>query len=336
MIEFKNVSMSYHQNAPLALKNVSFTIEDGEFIFIIGKSGSGKSTIVKLLTCEEKVNSGTVCIGSYSLNRLKKRWVPFLRRNIGMVFQDFRLISTKTIFENVAFALEIQGYSKKAIRRQVSMVLSTVGLRDKEDAFPNELSGGEQQRIAIARAMVNNPAVLLADEPTGNLDPANSEMIMALLEEINRSGTTVVICTHDQHLVDRMKKRVITIHDGQLVGDDIGGQYRANDLRAERQITMLEGKDAVYSEDTVYENPAVITETVIVERTVEPQENLPNLNQDALNQNTSSKDTWTEVDFEKEAITSLPFEEELQTRRTTDKMTEETLKRRNVIEDYFG
>lgn len=225
MIEFDHVSMSYQAGAPLALKDVTFTIEDGEFVFIIGRSGSGKSTIVKLLTCEEQPLEGSVYVGDYCLNRLKRRWVPYLRRNIGMVFQDFRLIETKTIFENIAFALEIQGYSRKAIRRQVSMVLSTVGLRNRENAFPHELSGGEQQRVAIARAMVNNPAVLLADEPTGNLDPVNSETIMALLEEINRSGTTVVICTHDQDLVNRMKKRVILIDDGHLMSDEQESRY---------------------------------------------------------------------------------------------------------------
>ena len=219
MIEFDNVSMTYQKGAPLALRDVSFTIDDGEFVFIIGHSGSGKSTIVKLLTCEERPLSGTVAVDEYCLNTLKRRWVPYLRRNIGMVFQDFRLISTKTIFENVAFPLEIQGFSRKAIDRQVSMVLSTVGLRHREKAFPNELSGGEQQRVAIARAMVNNPAILLADEPTGNLDPVNNETIMALLEEINRSGTTVVVCTHDRELVNRMKKRIIEIDEGYLIRD---------------------------------------------------------------------------------------------------------------------
>lgn len=236
MIEFDHVSMSYQAGAPLALKDVNFTIEDGEFVFIIGKSGSGKSTIVKLLTCEEQPIEGSVYVGDYCLNRLKRRWVPYLRRNIGMVFQDFRLIETKTIFENIAFALEIQGYSRKAIRRQVSMVLSTVGLRNRENAFPHELSGGEQQRVAIARAMVNNPAVLLADEPTGNLDPANSETIMALLEEINRSGTTVVICTHDQELVNRMKKRVILIDDGHLMWDEQQSRYTGQDETAQPPV----------------------------------------------------------------------------------------------------
>ncbi len=225
LIRFNHVSMSYQSGAPLALDDVSFEIQEGEFVFVIGRSGSGKSTIVKLLTCEEKPNAGDVFVGDYCLNRLKRRWVPYLRRNIGMVFQDFRLIPTKTIFENVAFSLEILGYSKKTIKRQVLMVLSTVGLRHREHAFPHELSGGEQQRVAIARAMVNNPSVLLADEPTGNLDPINSETIMALLEEINRMGTTVVVCTHDKEMVNRMKRRVVVIDQGHLVRDDTGGTF---------------------------------------------------------------------------------------------------------------
>ena len=181
--------MSYAPEAPLALNDVSFEIEEGEFVFIIGQSGSGKSTIVKLLTCEERPNSGRILIDDLDLTRLRPGLVPYLRRSIGMVFQDFRLIPTMTVFDNVAFAMEILGESNRHIRRQVSMVLSTVGLRAREKARPDELSGGEQQRVGIARAMVNNPGMLLADEPTGNLDPATSESIMALLEEINHNGT---------------------------------------------------------------------------------------------------------------------------------------------------
>jgi cell division transport system ATP-binding protein len=222
--------MSYSNSSALAIRDLSFSIDAGEFVFMIGHSGSGKSTIVKLLTCEEKATKGTILVGDYCLNTMKRRLVPYLRRNIGMVFQDFRLIPTKTIFENVAFAMEILGYSRKAIRLQVSMVLSTVGLRAREDAYPHELSGGEQQRVAIARAMVNNPAILLADEPTGNLDPANSETIMALLEEINRSGTTVVVCTHNRELVNRMKKRVIEIEKGHKVRDSEAGDYGADEF----------------------------------------------------------------------------------------------------------
>jgi len=224
LIEFNNVSMTY-QTGTAALKDVTFTIQDGEFVFIIGRSGAGKSTLIKLLTCEEKPSGGQVLIDDFDISRIRRSLVPYLRRNIGMIFQDFRLIYTKTVFENVAFAMEIVGCSRKSIARRVPIVLSIVGLRDKAKARPNELSGGEQQRVAIARAMVNNPMLILADEPTGNLDPANSEAVMALLEEINRSGTTVVICTHDCELVDRMKKRVVEIDDGFLVRDDAVGVY---------------------------------------------------------------------------------------------------------------
>ena len=224
MIEFRNVSMTYHTGTN-ALKDISFTINDGEFVFVIGRSGAGKSTLIKLLTCEERPSSGKVLIDRYDVTRIRRSLVPYLRRNIGMVFQDFRLIYTKTVFENVAFAMEIIGAPRSTIRRRVPIVLSIVGLRDRAQARPGELSGGEQQRVAIARAMVNNPMLILADEPTGNLDPANSEALMALLEEINRSGTTIVICTHDRDLVDQMQKRVIEIDAGYLVRDECMGQF---------------------------------------------------------------------------------------------------------------
>ena len=224
MIEFRRVSKVYPSGST-ALRNVTFKINDGEFVFIIGRSGAGKSTLIKLLTCEERPNSGQVLIDQFDVGRIRRSLVPYLRRNIGMVFQDFRLINTKTVFENVAFAMEIVGSSPRLIRRRVPIVLSIVGLRDKASARPGELSGGEQQRVAIARAMVNNPKLILADEPTGNLDPTNSEAVMALLEEINRSGTTVIICTHDHSLVDRMKKRVVEIDDGNMVRDDCSGSY---------------------------------------------------------------------------------------------------------------
>jgi cell division transport system ATP-binding protein len=224
LIEFSQVSMVY-QTGTHALKNVNFKIIDGEFVFVIGRSGAGKSTLIKLLTCEERPTSGRVLIDSYNISTIRNRLIPYLRRNIGMVFQDFRLIDTKTVFENVAFAMEIVGASNRTIRRRVPIVLSIVGLREKAGARPGELSGGEQQRVAIARAMVNNPMIILADEPTGNLDPTNSEAIMAILQDINRSGTTVIICTHDRVLVDRMKLRVIEINDGILVRDDNEGAY---------------------------------------------------------------------------------------------------------------
>ncbi len=225
MVDFHNVSMSYARGGPLALRNVSFHVNRGEFVFVIGASGSGKSTVVKLLTCEEKANSGEIVVGGTSLARIRRRAIPFVRRNIGMVFQDFRLIDTKTIFENVAFAMEIVGASKRQINRQVPIVLSTVGLRHKANVRPTELSGGEQQRVAIARAIVNNPKLVLADEPTGNLDPDTSEQIMALLQDINRDGTTVMICTHDHDLVDIMKQRVIEIRDGYVIRDEENSGY---------------------------------------------------------------------------------------------------------------
>jgi len=192
LIEFRRVTKTF-STGTTALRDVSFTIENGEFVFIIGRSGAGKSTLIKLLTCEERPSTGQVLIDKFDVSKIKRRYVPYLRRNIGMVFQDFRLIPTKSVFQNVAFAMEIVGSSMKSIKRRVPIVLSIVGLRDKALARPRMLSGGEQQRVAIARAMVNNPMLLLADEPTGNLDPANSEAIMALLEQINRSGTTIII-----------------------------------------------------------------------------------------------------------------------------------------------
>jgi len=224
LIEFNRVSMTY-QTGTVALKDVSFKVNKGEFVFIIGRSGAGKSTLVKLLTCEEKPSSGQVLLDNYDVTRIRRSLVPYLRRNIGMVFQDFRLIDTKTVYENVAFAMEIIGCTSKMIKRRVPIVLSIVGLRDKAGAKPGELSGGEQQRVGIARAMVNNPMLILADEPTGNLDPQNSEAVMALLGEINRGGTTVIICSHDREMVDRMQKRVIEINDGCLVRDDSVGSY---------------------------------------------------------------------------------------------------------------
>ena len=224
MIRFDNVYKTYKTGTD-ALRGVSFKVEDGEFVFIIGKSGSGKSTIIKLMTCEERPTQGSVYIDRFAVSRMPRPLVPVLRRHVGMIFQDFRLIESKNIFENIAFAGEIVGMPRKKLVQTVDIVLSVVGLRNKASAFPQELSGGEQQRVAIARAMVNDPKLILADEPTGNLDPLTSEAIMALLEEINRNGTTVVICTHDSNLVDRMKKRVIEIADGSIVRDDMDSGY---------------------------------------------------------------------------------------------------------------
>jgi len=224
LIRFDNVYKTYKTGTD-ALRGVSFKVEDGEFVFIIGKSGSGKSTIIKLMTCEERPTQGSVYLDHFPISRMSRSLVPVLRRHVGMIFQDFRLIESKNIFENIAFAGEIIGMPGKRLVQTVDIVLSVVGLRNKATAFPRELSGGEQQRVAIARAMVNDPKLILADEPTGNLDPLTSEAIMALLEEINRNGTTVIICTHDSNLVDRMKKRVIEIADGSIVRDDMDSGY---------------------------------------------------------------------------------------------------------------
>lgn len=224
MIEFRNTEKVY-PNGAKALTNINFKIESGEFVFCIGESGAGKSTLIRLITREEKPTKGTVILDNYELSRLQRRLIPNLRRKIGMIFQDFRLIETKTIFENVAFAMEIVGSSRSQIQRRVPMVLSVVGLRDKANSYPSELSGGEAQRVGVARAMINNPGLILADEPTGNLDPINGEAILALLEEINRAGTTVICCTHDVSLVNLMQKRILELEDGRLIRDEKGGTY---------------------------------------------------------------------------------------------------------------
>ncbi|MBO4450773.1 MAG: cell division ATP-binding protein FtsE [Clostridiales bacterium] len=229
MIDFINVEKTYKSGVD-ALRGVSFTIEDGEFVFVIGKSGSGKSTLLKCITCEEKPTSGKVTIDNFDISHMPRALIPVLRRKIGMIYQDFRLIESKTVAENVAFAGEIIGVPKKSLDNTVMFCLSSVGLREKANAYPQELSGGEQQRVAIARALVNNPSLIVADEPTGNLDPETSEAIMAMLLEINRNGTsgnktTVIICTHDKTMVDRMKKRVLEIENGKLVRDEKESGY---------------------------------------------------------------------------------------------------------------
>ena len=218
MIEFINVEKTYEQGNT-ALNGVNMQIEDGEFCFLVGASGSGKSTIIKLITGELKPTSGSVHVNGYSLERIRKREIPFLRRTVGVVFQDFRLISKMTVYENVAFAMRVIGAKEKEIRERVPYVLELVGLEDKAGRHPTEMSGGEQQRLAIARALVNNPSMIIADEPTGNLDPARSFEIMALLQEINNLGTTVLVVTHAQNLVDLFHKRVITIDKGVVVSD---------------------------------------------------------------------------------------------------------------------
>lgn len=226
MIRFDNVHKTYKTGTD-ALRGISFLIEDGEFVFIIGKSGSGKSTLMKCITREEKPTEGRVLIDRFCISRMPHALVPYLRREIGIIYQDFRLIETKTVAENIAFAGEIIGVPKKKLNQMVDIVLGSVGLRDKAHSLPQELSGGEQQRVAIARAMLNNPKMIVADEPTGNLDPETSESIMALLLEINRMGTTVIVCTHDSNMVDRMQKRVIEVEEGLIVRDEKASGYSA-------------------------------------------------------------------------------------------------------------
>jgi len=224
MIEFTDVTKSYTVGTH-ALRGISLQIEDGEFAFLIGPSGSGKSTTIKLITGELKPSSGTVHVNGYSLERIRKREIPYLRRTVGVVFQDFRLIETKTVYENVAFAMRVIGAREQEIRERVPYVLELVGLETKSRRHPRELSGGEQQRLAIARALVNNPSTIIADEPTGNLDPARSLEIMSLLQEINNLGTTVLVVTHDIELVERFGKRVIMLNEGLIASDGMDGYY---------------------------------------------------------------------------------------------------------------
>ena len=224
MIEFTDVVKSYEQGNT-ALNGVTMQIEDGEFCFLVGPSGSGKSTIIKLITGELKPTSGTVHVNGYSLERIRKREIPYLRRTVGVVFQDFRLIDKMTVYENVAFAMRVVGAREKEIKERVPYVLELVGLESKANRHPKEMSGGEQQRLAIARALVNNPSTIIADEPTGNLDPERAFEIMALLKEINNLGTTVLVVTHAQNLVELFGERVIAIDEGVVVSDRKEGVF---------------------------------------------------------------------------------------------------------------
>jgi len=225
VIKFENVTKVYSKSDRPALDNISLEVEKGEFVFLVGLSGSGKSTFLRLVLREEKPTSGKIHVAGKDLTTLSNWKVPELRRQVGTVFQDFRLLPNKTVSENVAFTLHVLGFSRKEIAREVPEVLELVGLEDKGDRKPGELSGGEQQRVAIARAYVSNPAILIADEPTGNLDPATSVGIMKLLDRINREGTTVVMATHDAGIVDQMRKRVIELDEGHIVRDQARGVY---------------------------------------------------------------------------------------------------------------
>ena len=221
MIRLKDVEKTY-ENGTEALQGISFTIEDGEFVFLVGPSGSGKSTIIKLLTGEVIPTAGRVMVNGFSMSRISDRQIPYMRRTIGVIFQDFRLIPKKTVFDNLSLAMRAVGATPRDIRTRIPYVLELVGLKGMEDRYPDELSGGEQQRVAIARALVNNPSTIVADEPTGNLDPNRSLEIMTLLERINALGTTVVVVTHERDLVNHFDKRVIMIDHGQVNGDGVG------------------------------------------------------------------------------------------------------------------
>lgn len=225
MVQMNDVKMVYGNTDAVALDGIDFTINEGEFVFLVGPSGSGKTTIIKLITGELAATSGEISVNGFDLGSIKRRKLPKLRRTLGVIFQDFRLIDKMTVYENVAFAMRIVGASSKEIKKRVPQMLELVGLKDREKRFPAELSGGEQQRVAIARALVNNPRMIIADEPTGNLDPVRSLELMLLLEKINELGTTVLVVTHEKELVNAFSKRVIAIDSGKVISDGMDGYY---------------------------------------------------------------------------------------------------------------
>lgn len=226
MIRFDHVSKQYKNTPAPALDDIELNIEDGEFVFLVGSSGSGKSSLIRLLLKEDDPTEGIVEVDGVVVNELTNRKIPEFRRQMGVVFQDFRLLPNRNVFENIAFALEVIGATGEEIEKRIPAVLELVGLDGKEKRFPNELSGGEQQRVALARAVVNRPKLLLCDEPTGNLDPTNSREIMKLLDRINRTGTTIVMATHDHAMVDEMRKRTIQIDNGRIIRDEQSGRYQ--------------------------------------------------------------------------------------------------------------
>ncbi len=225
MVTMNDVSMVYKASGTVAANHLSFSIEEGEFVFLVGPSGSGKTTIIKLLTGEIKANEGEISVNGFDLSHIRRRKLPRFRRTLGVIFQDFRLIENKTVYENVAFAMHVVGARKKEIRERVPYVLKLVGLEGREKRLPQELSGGEQQRVAVARALVNSPRLIIADEPTGNLDPAKSLELMLLLQKINELGTTVLVVTHEKELVNAFAKRVISLENGSIVSDGMDGYY---------------------------------------------------------------------------------------------------------------
>lgn len=224
MIKITNLSKNYGKKTE-ALKDISLYIEPGEFVSIVGQSGSGKSTLIKIIIAEEKADKGEVIVGGWDITNIKAREIPTLRRQLGVIFQDYKLLDKKTVFENVAFAMETCGFTKKDIQKTVKQMLALVGLKDKEDRYPDQLSGGEQQRVAIARSLVHKPKLLVADEPTGNLDSINTREIIDLLKKINNLGTTIVLVTHNKDVVNSLKSRVITLDNGVLISDQAQGRY---------------------------------------------------------------------------------------------------------------
>ena len=225
MVHLHQVSMTYKSSGAHAANNLDMEIGEGEFVFLVGPSGSGKTTIIKLLTGEVRADSGEIEVNGFDLTRMRRRKLPALRRTLGVIFQDFRLIDNKTVYDNVAFAMHVIGASRREIRERVPYVLKLVGLEGREKRFPQQLSGGEQQRVAVARALVNSPNLIIADEPTGNLDPARSLEIMLLLQKINELGTTILVVTHEKELVNAFSKRVITLENGSIISDGTGGYY---------------------------------------------------------------------------------------------------------------
>ncbi len=229
MVRLIDVYKEY-DNGTKALKGVNMRIDDGEFVFLVGPSGSGKSTVIKLITGEIAATEGRLMVNGYSLSNISVRQIPYMRRTLGIIFQDFRLIEKKTVYENLSFAMRAIGASARELRRRIPYVLELVGLEQKADHYPGQLSGGEQQRVAIARALVNNPSMIIADEPTGNLDPQRSLEIMTLLERINELGTTMLVVTHERALVNRFAKRVVAIENGRIISDETGGYYNGEKI----------------------------------------------------------------------------------------------------------
>ena len=270
MILLDNVSKYYKGDKKPALDEVNLHIQPKEFVFLVGPSGAGKSTLIKILTREEKPSYGDVMVGGIDYRYMKRKHIPHLRRRIGVVFQDFKLFPNRTVFENVAFNLEIVGVSNAEIRRTIPKVLDLVGLSDEAHKFPNELSGGQRQRVAIARAMARQPKILIADEPTGNLDPENSWAIMKLLEEINNFGTTILITTHDAEVVNLLKKRVVTLNEGKIIGDQkVGGHYDLDGSRSRITKRSLGGAPAPQAAPRPVTPPAqIITSTSVQTVTV--------------------------------------------------------------------